>query len=50
MKVEIRDDVLVVEAESESETLLLKKWRENWHKIPKAEKWFEVHYISSVEA
>lgn len=46
MIAEIRDKILIVEAQSEAETLLLKEWRKNWHKTPKAEKWFECRYYN----
>lgn len=46
MKAKIRDGILIVEAETEAETLSLKEWRKNWHKTPKAEKWFECLYYS----
>lgn len=49
MKVKIRNGVLIIEAETESETLSLKEWRKSWHKLPKAERWFECLYYS-VEA
>ena len=46
MKCEIRDGILVVFAESNIETELMKLWRSNWHKKPKAEKWFECVYYN----
>ncbi len=51
MKAVIINKVLIVEAESEEETVLLKEWRKNWHRLPKAEKWLEALYFESpVEA
>lgn len=41
--------VLVVEAESESETEALKEWRTCWHAEPKKEIWFKCYYYDPVQ-
>lgn len=52
MKAEIKDGVLVVEAESTEENQSLEMWRESYRSTPRAErakKWFEVHYFRPIK-
>ena len=52
MKVEIKNGVLVVEAESEHENQSLEKWRERYRNTPKRERanrWLECFYYRPIK-
>jgi len=52
MKAEIKNGVLVVEAESEIENKSLEAWRERYRSTPKAERynrWFECFYFRPIK-
>lgn len=49
MRCRIDNEVLIVDAESVSETKELEKWRAAWHAEPKKELWFKCNYCSPVK-
>lgn len=49
MKCRVEDGIMIVDAESESETEDLKAWRALWHTEPKRDKWFQCNYYRPVQ-
>ena len=49
MRCKIEEGILVVDAESLSETKKLEKWRADWHIEPKQEKWFQCNYYNPIQ-
>ena len=47
MKAEFIDDIMVIKAEDEAETVALKEWRER-KKLSK-KRWLEVRYYNSIQ-
>lgn len=49
MKCKIENGVLIVDAESSSETKELEKWRTARHARPKKEMWFKCNYYNPIQ-